>query len=138
MAQELEGSGLHIFLCPKQLSSTCHVSFFAAPDTVHKHKFSLTHLIYLTYLSDSLTNTHKIFGTRSTFCHVPRQSGGSTQIPSLTELQVRPWTWCLNAALTIIGILKGTVINQMRGRVSHDSPYWTKHFQVGFHGPGSD
>ena len=52
-------------LCPKKhLSSTCHVSFFAAPDTDHKHKFSLT---YLTYHSDNLTNTPKIFGTRSTF-----------------------------------------------------------------------
>ena len=31
-------------LCvPKQLSSTCHVSFLAAPDTDHKHKFSLTY-----------------------------------------------------------------------------------------------
>ena len=47
---------------PKQLSSTCHVSFFAAPDSDHKHKFSLTHF---TYLSDNLKNTHKIFGTRS-------------------------------------------------------------------------
>ena len=48
----------------KQLSSTCHVSFLAALDTDHKHKFSLT---FLTYLSDSLTNTHKIFGTWSIF-----------------------------------------------------------------------
>ena len=48
----------------KQLSSTCHVSFFAAPDTDHKHKFCLTHL---TYLSDDLSSTHKTFGTRSIF-----------------------------------------------------------------------
>ena len=48
----------------KQLSSTCHVSFLAASDTDHKHKFSLTHLIYLSYLSDSITNTHKNYGTR--------------------------------------------------------------------------
>ena len=61
---KLEGSGLHIFVSPKQLSSTCHVSFRTAPDTDHKHKFSLT---YFTYLSDCLTNTHKIFGTRSIF-----------------------------------------------------------------------
>ena len=66
---------------PKLLSFTCHVSFLAALDTDHKHKFSLTHL---TYLSDSLT-TH----TRSLVldpylpCDVPRQGGGSTQIPSL-------------------------------------------------------
>ena len=40
----------------KQLSSTCHVSFLAAPDTDQKHKFSLT---YLTYLSEGLTFTNK-------------------------------------------------------------------------------
>ena len=61
VAQELQGSGLHIFVSLKQLSSTCHVSFFAAPDTDHKHKFSLTHLVYFSYLSDSLTSTHKIY-----------------------------------------------------------------------------
>ena len=52
-------------LCvPKQLSSTCHVSFFAASDTDHKHKFSLT---YLSSLSDDLTSSHKAFGARSIF-----------------------------------------------------------------------
>ena len=45
----------------EQASSTRHVSFLAALDTDHKHKFSLT---YLSYLSDSLTNTHNTFGTR--------------------------------------------------------------------------
>ena len=54
-------------LSPKQLSSTCHVPFLAAPDADHMHEFSLTHLIYLTYLSDSVTSTHKIYGTRSIF-----------------------------------------------------------------------
>ena len=48
----------------KQWSFTCHVSFHAALDTVHKHKFSLTYLIYL---SDDLSNTHKTFGTRWIF-----------------------------------------------------------------------
>ena len=49
-------------LCvPKQLSSTCHVSFAAAPDTDHEHKFSLTHI---THLSDDLSNTHKKFHGR--------------------------------------------------------------------------
>ena len=43
----------------KQLSSTCHVSFLAAPDTDHKHKFSLTHFIHFSYLSDGLTFAHK-------------------------------------------------------------------------------
>ena len=42
-----KAQGLHIFLSLKQLSSTCHVSFLAAPDTDHKHKFSLTYLTYL-------------------------------------------------------------------------------------------
>ena len=48
----------------KQLSSACHVSFLAAPDTDHKHKFSLT---YSTYLSDVLFLTPKTFGARSIF-----------------------------------------------------------------------
>ena len=52
----------------KKLSSTCHVSFLAAPDTYHKHKFSLT---CLTYLSDVLSLTPKSFGARSIFA-LPR------------------------------------------------------------------
>ena len=61
VAQELEGSGLHIF----ESQNNCHPRVMShSYDTDHKHKFSLT---YLTYLSDSLTNTHKIFGTRSIF-----------------------------------------------------------------------
>ena len=48
----------------KQLSSTCHVSFFAAPDTDLKHKFPIT---YVTYLSDALSFTPKSFGARSIF-----------------------------------------------------------------------
>ena len=47
-------------LCvPKQLSSTCHVSFFAAPDTDHKHKLCLTCFIHFSYLPDGLTFTTK-------------------------------------------------------------------------------
>ena len=46
-------------LCvPQQLSNTCVVSFLAAPDTDHKHKFSLT---CLTYISDDLLITPKAF-----------------------------------------------------------------------------
>ena len=68
---------------PKLLSFTCHVSVLAAPDTDHKHKFSLTHL---TYLSDSLTTlTRSLVLDPYLPCDVPRQGGGSTQIPSLTE-----------------------------------------------------
>ena len=48
----------------KQLSSTCHVSSFAAPDTDHKHKFSIT---YLSDLSDVLSLTPKSSGARSKF-----------------------------------------------------------------------
>ena len=48
----------------KQLSSTSHVSFLATPETIHKHKSSLT---YFTCLSDDLSNTHKTFGTRWRF-----------------------------------------------------------------------
>ena len=67
----------------KQLSSTCHVSFLAAPDTDHKHRSSLT---YFTYLSDNCTSTHKRPSVHDPYlpCDVPRQSGGSTQIPPLT------------------------------------------------------
>ena len=82
MAQEQQSSGLHIFVSLKQLSSTCHVSFLAAPDAVHKHKFSLTHFIHFSYLSDGLTFTNKPYDSQPT--DVPRQSGVSTQIPSLT------------------------------------------------------
>ena len=46
------------------LAKVGHDHFFAALDTDHKHKFSLT---YLTYLSDNLSSTHKTFGTRSIF-----------------------------------------------------------------------
>ena len=52
------------FVSSKQLSSTWHVSFLAAPDTDHKHKFSITHL---SYLSDGLSLTPKSFGARSIF-----------------------------------------------------------------------
>ena len=52
------------------LSSTCHVSFLAAPDTDHEHKFPLT---FLTYLSDSITNTHKtLVHDPYVLCEVPR------------------------------------------------------------------
>ena len=49
----------------KKLSSTCHVSFLAAP--VHKHKFFLTHLTFLSFLSNSLTYTYKIYDSRTIF-----------------------------------------------------------------------
>ena len=57
-------SRLRIFVFQNSCQSTCHVSFFAAPDTDHKHKFFLT---YLTYLSDVLSLTPKSFGARSIF-----------------------------------------------------------------------
>ena len=83
MAQELQSSGLHIFVSLKQLPSACHVSLLAAPDTDHQHKFSLTHCIHFSYLSD--TFAHKPRDSRPLYtCDVPRQSGGSTEIPSLT------------------------------------------------------
>ena len=58
------GSGLHIFVSVKQLWSTCHVSFLAAPDTDHKHKFSLTHFIHFSYLSDGLTFTKEPYDSQ--------------------------------------------------------------------------
>ena len=60
----LKSSGLHIFVSLKQLSSTCHVSFFSAPDTDHQHKFSLTHFIHFSYLADGLTFAHKPYDSR--------------------------------------------------------------------------
>ena len=69
-------------LCRKQLSSTCHVSFLAAP---HKHKFSFTHFIHFSCLSDGLTFTNKPKDSQPFKpCDVPRESGRSTQIPFLT------------------------------------------------------
>ena len=44
-------------LCPW---NTCH-------PRVMSHSLPLTHLIYFSFLSDSLTNTHKIYGPRPTF-----------------------------------------------------------------------
>ena len=41
----------------RHLSSTCHVSFLAAPDTDHQHKLSLT---YLTYLSVVLSHSSSL------------------------------------------------------------------------------
>ena len=71
MARELEGSGFFIFVSLKQVSSACHVSFLGAPDTDNKHKFSPTH-------------TRSLVHDPYVPCEVPRQSGGSTQIPALT------------------------------------------------------
>ena len=84
MAQELQGSGLHIFVSLKHLSSTCRVTFLAASATDHKHKFSRTHLIYFSCLFDSLTFLDQHFP-----CDVPRQSGGSKRIPSLTGYELK-------------------------------------------------
>ena len=68
------------------LSSTRHVSFLAAPDTDHQHKFSLTCLIYLPAFSP-LQSCPFVLDP-----HVPcddsRRSGGSTEIPSPTQSAV--------------------------------------------------
>ena len=58
VAQELQSSGSHIFVSLKQLSSTCHVSFLAAPETDHKHNFSLTHFIHFS-MSFRQSHQHK-------------------------------------------------------------------------------
>ena len=81
MAQELPSSGLQIFVSLKQLSSTCHVTFLAAPYTDHKHKFSFTSLVFPTI---SQTHTRLLIHDECLPCDVPLQSGGSTQITSLT------------------------------------------------------
>ena len=65
------------------MSSTCHVSFLAAPDSVHLHKFLFlpTSPVFPTI---SQTHTRLLVHDEYLPCDVPRQSGGSTQIPSLT------------------------------------------------------
>ena len=53
-------------MCPKIICHPRgHVSFLAALDTDHKHKFDLTHLLF--HLSDSLKNTLKTCGPRPAF-----------------------------------------------------------------------
>ena len=79
-------------LCPsKQLSPTCHVSLFAAPDTDHKQKFSLTHFIHFSYLSDGLTFASKPCDPRPHLYPAMFHSrvAGSTQIPSLTAYAMK-------------------------------------------------
>ena len=56
MAQGSSSRIVHLCLCLKTLSSTCHVSFLAAPDTIQLHKISDT---YLSCLSSDLTDTYK-------------------------------------------------------------------------------
>ena len=51
------------------------------------------------------------------------------------EQQARTRMWCLNAALTCIGISKETETDHIRGQGSHDSPFWKGNFQKGIHGP---
>ena len=84
-AQELEGSGLHVFVS----WNDCH-------PRVMSH--TLPHLT-LTTSTSSLSPTSPIFPTISPThtrpsvhdphlpCEIPRQSGGSTQIPSLTSYE---------------------------------------------------
>ena len=61
---------------------TRHVSFLAAPDTDHQHKFSRTYLSDFTVV---LSDTLEPVGSRSIFCDDSRRSGGSSDIPSPTE-----------------------------------------------------
>ena len=66
----------------EQLSSTCHVSSFASPDTDHKHKFSL---VYLTCLSDDLSNTQYLRYTIFIyFAIIHGRVADQHKIPSLT------------------------------------------------------
>ena len=82
------GSRMHISVSQKWLSSTCHVSFLAAPDTDHKHKFSIT---YLTNLSRRFVPSHPspLAHDPHFHCEDPQQSGGSTHIPYLTRSGVQ-------------------------------------------------
>ena len=70
------------------------VSFLAALDTDYKHKFSLTLPIYFSYLPTvSPTHTRSMVLDPYLPCDVPRQSGGSTQFPSLTGTELASMDW---------------------------------------------
>ena len=62
VAQGRTAQDLHASVSQNDLSSTCHVSFRAAPDTVHQHKFSHTYLSNLTVV---LSHTLKPVDARS-------------------------------------------------------------------------
>ena len=66
------------------LSSTCHVSFLAVPDTDHQHKFSLTSPIF-----QSFSPSHPSLLTHDphTPCDDSRRSVGSSEIPSPTRYE---------------------------------------------------
>ena len=57
----------HLCVTKKKMSSTCDVSSFAAPDTDHQQKFTLTHSIHVSYLSDGVTFAHKPYDSRPIF-----------------------------------------------------------------------
>ena len=65
VAQEMEGSGLHIFVS----QNNCHprVMSRSLPHLTLTKSTSSLSLTYLNYLSVSLNNKHKTFGTRSIF-----------------------------------------------------------------------
>ena len=112
-------------LCvPKKLSSTCHVSFLAAPDTDNKHKFCLTHFIHFSYLSDSLTFAHTSSMVLDPYlpCDVPWQSGGSTQIPSLTQ---RPDVITENKSTETDSCQRWSWTSRPMCKLSETSEWWT-------------
>ena len=81
LSRVAQDSGLHNFVSPTHLSSTCHVSFLA------KYKFSFTYSstspVFPT-VSPSQTSTMNL--NPCIPCDGPRQSGGSTQIPLLPRM----------------------------------------------------
>ena len=78
----------HARLKIKDCTSLCHPRFMSHSlphlTTDHKHKFPLTHLIHLSYPTVSPSQTSPMILNPYVPCDGPRQSGGSTQIPSLT------------------------------------------------------
>ena len=85
LAQELQSSALHIFVSPKPLSSTC-VSRPLPHRTLTTSTSSLSPIssTSLAFPTSSPLHTGPMILVPYFPCDVPRQSGGSTQIPSLT------------------------------------------------------
>ena len=76
-------------LCvPKTIASTCHVSFLAAPDADNKHKCCLSPISPTSHIFPTVSpsQTSLMILNPPIPCSGPQQSGGATQIPSLTEL----------------------------------------------------
>ena len=94
VAQELESSGFHIFVSPKLI--VIHVSRFIPCRTWHWPQAQVlsqpSHLLLLSFWQSHQPNTRPMALDPYLPCDVPRQSGGSTQIPTHTTTTRKPHT----------------------------------------------